>query len=934
MMTSPFKFLDSYTKEDRTVFFGRDREIEELYQKVFDSKLLLVYGVSGTGKSSLINCGLANKFHETDWLPLLIRRGGNIIESLAASIKTASITPQHVKLVDPADFKKGVKSLYLDFYKPVFFIFDQFEELFIFGDKDERKEFILIVKALIESDLQCRLIFVMREEYMAGVTEFEKFIPTFFANRVRIEKMSHANALEAIKEPCKVFNISLDEGFAESLLEKLSPGSTDVELTYLQVFLDKLFRFAKVEMESQKNTTQLSFTQALLNKTGNVSDLLGSFLDDQISMMDDPGTALLILKSLVSVQGTKRQMSSKEIQGSVLTFGSQIKESVLQEMLHTFINLRILHDRDDDGKVELRHDALAAKIFEKFTIAEKELLDVRKYIENSFYTFEKRGLLLSKQDLDYLAAYDKNLILPQNLEDFVNLSRQKLQTRQKKLIRITRISTLIFILILAIVGRFYLKTQKDSVVNDLFGQALIESEKNPVKGLFTELKLWKKDSSSTQLHNIILRDFQKLLSMQVDSSDPIFFLQEYLKPLKMESVIVHSEISTNGKYIFGWLENQSVFVYSTLSKKVRYFKAEGVLEQIEISEKDSILALVYRNNMGTVCDYNGNKQYTFETTLNKVLNEKLVCFFPSGKYQLAIVQDHGVLILDSSGRTAFKLNGHSERVNSVDVSPDGRFVVTASGDKRSYIWNYNQNIKKFSIYDSLIGHTDTIWSCRFNKTGKYIITASEDSTIRIWNFKGRQLNPQFMFALNSSPGSRARYNNKEFDEDASNPLFAKYYSKFCDASFSPDEKEIIASGYTIDNDSTGNIIPKYREVLFYDRKSRFPGAYGRSFFLPGMDRDTIIPRTFRELLISPNEKVAAAVDGFSEKIYLLAGDGRQLITRTGHIVLFSKDGKGLFWISGNEINEMPIGPAEIKRLIEKFRISELSRIKESNFAEI
>jgi hypothetical protein len=86
----------------------------------------------------------------------------------------------------------------------------------------------------------------MREEYMAGVTEFEKFIPTFFANRVRIEKMSHINALEAIKESCKVYEISLEEDFAESLLEKLSPGSTEVELTYLQVFLDKIFRIAKV----------------------------------------------------------------------------------------------------------------------------------------------------------------------------------------------------------------------------------------------------------------------------------------------------------------------------------------------------------------------------------------------------------------------------------------------------------------------------------------------------------------------------------------------------------------------------------------------------------------------------------------------------------------------------------------------------------------
>jgi putative ribosome biogenesis GTPase RsgA len=53
MQKSPFKFLDSYSKEDRNIFFGRDNEIEELYSRVFQSRVLVVYGISGTGKSSL-----------------------------------------------------------------------------------------------------------------------------------------------------------------------------------------------------------------------------------------------------------------------------------------------------------------------------------------------------------------------------------------------------------------------------------------------------------------------------------------------------------------------------------------------------------------------------------------------------------------------------------------------------------------------------------------------------------------------------------------------------------------------------------------------------------------------------------------------------------------------------------------------------------------
>ncbi len=139
MTKSPFKFLDSYTRDDRDIFFGRDREIEELYQRVFESKIMLVYGVSGTGKSYLINCGLANKFNDTDWLPVNVRRGGDMVKSMALAIQSAAITPLTGKTETPVQIKKAIQSVYLDHYNPIYFIFDQFEELFIFGNREERK---------------------------------------------------------------------------------------------------------------------------------------------------------------------------------------------------------------------------------------------------------------------------------------------------------------------------------------------------------------------------------------------------------------------------------------------------------------------------------------------------------------------------------------------------------------------------------------------------------------------------------------------------------------------------------------------------------------------------------------------------------------------------------------------------------------------------
>ena len=47
---SPFKFLDSYGKEDKEIFFGREEETEMLYKMSFQTNLMLIYGMSGTGK--------------------------------------------------------------------------------------------------------------------------------------------------------------------------------------------------------------------------------------------------------------------------------------------------------------------------------------------------------------------------------------------------------------------------------------------------------------------------------------------------------------------------------------------------------------------------------------------------------------------------------------------------------------------------------------------------------------------------------------------------------------------------------------------------------------------------------------------------------------------------------------------------------------------
>mgnify|MGYP000303660043 CR=1 FL=1 len=126
---SPFKFLDAYTKEDKDIFFGREAETDELYDRVFETNLVLLYGASGTGKTSIILCGLGNRFDNSDWMPIFIRREDHILHALNTEILAKSVKKLDVGL----PLKKRIRSLYLDYFKPIYLIFDQFEELFILG---------------------------------------------------------------------------------------------------------------------------------------------------------------------------------------------------------------------------------------------------------------------------------------------------------------------------------------------------------------------------------------------------------------------------------------------------------------------------------------------------------------------------------------------------------------------------------------------------------------------------------------------------------------------------------------------------------------------------------------------------------------------------------------------------------------------------------
>lgn len=748
-MKSPFKFLDSYTKEDQHIFFGRDKEIEELYSRVFESKILLVYGISGTGKTSLLNCGLANKFSDADWLPINIRRGNNINQSLMEGLEKFAISKTLFEKNNKDGNKKitlnrALQSIYLDHFKPVYLIFDQFEELFIFGTKNEKDELIRSISKVIDSEIQCKFIFSIREEYLAGVTEFEKVISTFLENRIRIEKMTRQNAIQAIEGPCRVNNIEVEKGFADALLDKLNPESPDVELTFLQVFLDKIFRSTTSTDQSQK------ISNDILNKLGDVKDLLGSFLEEQISQLEDPGTAMVVLKSFVSSKGTKNQITESEVIDYSKTIGKDIEPNKIKNYIQIFIRLRILRDKDDNSKYELCHDSLAAKIFEKISLLEKELLEIRLFIDHAFNNFEKRKVLLTTDDLKYIAPYEDKLFLNEKIIRFVVLSKREIQKTKQGRQNILIVTASTIIIVLAIFSTWALRERRFSIRQ----QMLAEEQKNEAFKAKEEADSARQDaihSKQQAQQNEKLALTAKHFSEQAKEEA----LQEKKKAEELSLIAKQESQNAQREKKLADQQKEKAEKAEEKTKQLNMLSISQnlALKSVLLDKNPELMGLLAiqayvfnQTNGGNPDDpiiYNALKE-AFLT----IDNSKHSVFTGSENECRAIAEtNNGLLSIDLDGQmrlwdqdgknTATEKLDFQQMVDLTGINPSGTYLTTTDDNFTLRLWTINpQGTSDKSV--ELKGHRNMIRSLAYSANEEYLASGGMDSLIIIWNIKATE----------------------------------------------------------------------------------------------------------------------------------------------------------------------------------------------------
>ncbi|MDX2246425.1 MAG: SUMF1/EgtB/PvdO family nonheme iron enzyme [Bacteroidia bacterium] len=450
----PFKFLDAYTREDLKFFFGRDEETRLLYEMIFQTDILLLYGASGTGKTSLIQCGLANKFQSHDWLPLFVRRGKNLNESLEEALRkvegeekspTGDLEWLDEDFNNPTPTRQPIspiarrlRGVYLRFFKPIYLIFDQFEELYILGTKEEQEEFIETVKDILQVEQPVKIMLTLREEYLGHLYEFERAVPELLRKKLRVEPMNLDKVKTVIKNisESKQSNVRLPSGeedeLAEAIFEKIrgEEKTVSIPLPYLQVFLDKLYLLATGDDTRQADAL---ITRETLNAAGDIGDVLRDFLDEQVQQIalkrqESPATVWKILSPFVTLEGTKEPLSRQNLFDRL----PEVSQDLMENIVSSLLTSRILRYSEKEDRYEIAHDSLARQIHGKRTDEEIAILEVQRLIRSQVALQSGVREYFTEKQLLFIEPYLEKFKPKEEEREWIKKSREQVKKQKEE----------------------------------------------------------------------------------------------------------------------------------------------------------------------------------------------------------------------------------------------------------------------------------------------------------------------------------------------------------------------------------------------------------------------------------------------------------------------------------------------------------------------
>ncbi|HLP47753.1 MAG TPA: hypothetical protein VK469_17550, partial [Candidatus Kapabacteria bacterium] len=456
MPENPFRFLQRFEEKYARVFFGRGQYIRALYNRLMDPgapPIILLYGQSGVGKSSLLEAGLIPRLKETHEVVYAVKdRQKGLLGTLEECLR------------QPGDSHHSSFSIQhsISISRPLVIILDQVEEIFTCpnpGIANELNDFLGKLLPIFDSSYKgpkIKFILGYRKEYHPEIdTHLGNFqLPCSYlfleplCRREIIETITGISLSPVLKQ--RYHNLEIEPELPGIIADNLLEDKNSPVAPVLQILLTKMWMMAIKENSYQSVFSVKNYQ--LLRKQGLAME---DFLQQQMAELKNSnpgvvnsGLALDLLKFHTTSLGTACSRNIDEIRQTYKQNWEMMGELVKQ-LKHLYL---LTDTRAHENETSLVHDILAPVIIKEYNDSDKPGQRAARILAAKIEDFKKdiSDTWLNEADLQVIYQGKEGMrALVQIEEELLEKSRIKKTQREKQIKRFKIIRLVLMILVVA-----------------------------------------------------------------------------------------------------------------------------------------------------------------------------------------------------------------------------------------------------------------------------------------------------------------------------------------------------------------------------------------------------------------------------------------------------------------------------------------------------
>jgi len=260
---NPFPGLRPFSLEECHLFFGREGQIDEILNQIAQNRFVTVMGYSGSGKSSLMACGLVPVLYGgfvtesgPHWNVISTRPGSSPINALVESIIEFMIQSNRIEMDDASIHRSIISSvlrsgpeglvevsryLQTELSENVFILVDQFEEVFRhqentsegFEAQNEAQLYVnLILTAVRQVHTPVYVALTMRSDFIGECASFPGLTQKINNSNYLVPQMSREQKKMVIEGPVAVAGGKISPRLVKRLMSDM--GNDQDQLPILQ----------------------------------------------------------------------------------------------------------------------------------------------------------------------------------------------------------------------------------------------------------------------------------------------------------------------------------------------------------------------------------------------------------------------------------------------------------------------------------------------------------------------------------------------------------------------------------------------------------------------------------------------------------------------------------------------------------------------------